>query len=104
MDEQIALTIIDTQAVSVVANEQGVSELANSYARQDIFAEYHQQCTANTQRRQQAELMLFARYLHEAAVERTSEDLYTEASAWRRIIYGLVKGFVKWQLQQAYAS
>jgi site-specific recombinase XerC len=103
MDEQIALTIIEARAVSVVADEQGVGELANSYARQDIFAEYHQQCTANTQRRQQAELVLFARYLHEAGIERTPDDLYTQASAWRGITYGLVKGFVKWQLQQGYA-
>jgi site-specific recombinase XerC len=103
MDEQIALTIIDAQAVSIVADEQGVGELANSYARQDIFAEYHQQCTRNTQRRQRAELALFARYLHEAGIERAPDDLYTQASAWRGITYGLVKGFVKWQLQQGYA-
>ncbi len=103
MDEQTALTVIDANAVSIVANEQGIGELANTYARQDTFAEYHQQCTANTQRRQQAELALFARYLHEAGMERAPADLYTQAEAWSGITYGLVKGFVKWQLQQGYA-
>jgi hypothetical protein len=48
-------------------------------------------------------LALFAQYLHEAGLSRFPEALYHEADAWRPITFGLVKGFVKWQLQHCYA-
>lgn len=80
-----------------------VGALADAYARQDVFATYQARRPANTRRRQQADLRLFAGYLASADVVREAEALYGDPQAWRGMSAGLVVGFVKWQLQRGYA-
>jgi hypothetical protein len=71
--------------VQGAAEEGRIGELANASARQDVFADYHQQCSPNTRRRHRAELALFAQYLQAVGLSRLPEGLYHEADAWRGI-------------------
>ncbi len=74
---------------------------ANEYASENLFLDYRRRVAANTLRRQDADLALFARYLHEAGI--TVKDLWDNPAAWRGITWGIVAGFVEWQLRQGYA-
>jgi integrase len=65
------------------------------------FAEYQSRKAANTTRRQTADLALFAEYL--SAVGVTPGDFENDPEAWRGVTWGLVAGFVKWQLKAGYA-
>src|SRR5947209_19244995 len=76
------------------------SSVADHYANQNLLGDYHQACSANTRRRQHSELAVFSTYLAEAHVTRSSEALYTDIQAWRGISAGLLKGFLKWQLDK----
>jgi integrase len=79
-----------------------IGQIANQVAAKHTFANYQQRKAANTLRRQTAGLILFMRYL--AGVGATPEgDLATYPQAWEGITWGLVEGFVKWQLIQGYA-
>ena len=77
--------------------------VADELSREDAFAEYHANCTANTHAAQRNDLKLFAAYLAEAGVKRNPEDLYADAEAWRGMSRGLLKGFRKWMLDRGYA-
>lgn len=80
-----------------------VGQIADSYARQNIFQDYQQGCAPNTLRRQKADVQLFVNYLKEAKVQRDVSQLMSDPDSWQGISYGLLKGFVKWQLTQGYA-
>ncbi len=80
-----------------------VGQIADQYARQNLFQEYQAKCTANTLRRQKADVQLFVNYLQQAKVIRTVEQLMSDPFSWQGMSYGLLKGFVAWQLQQGYA-
>ena len=77
-----------------------------------MFADYTERKAATTLRRQRADLATFATYLEavqfyptgSAAEQRQhAEGLQTDPAAWEAITYGLVAGFVRWLLQNAYA-
>jgi integrase len=74
---------------------------ANKAAAQATFTEYRERKAANTVRRQDADLALFAQYLQEAGLEVSS--FATDPTAWRGITWGLVEGFVRWQLLKGYS-
>src|SRR5215208_5183634 len=90
-----------------------VGAAADHAARSGIFTDYQSRRAANTLRHQLGDLTAFAEYL--AAVkfypvtthvdERKARGaaLFREATAWSSITYGLVAGFVRWQLQQGFA-
>jgi len=79
-----------------------VGQVANQYAARSIFADYQSRKSANTIKRQGAGLALFARYLRSAGVKGVG-DLAADPLAWRGVTWGLVEGFVRWQLHQGYA-
>lgn len=91
-----SLTIYDPSNALAVAGQ-----VANQYASQNIFAEYREQITPNTRRRQDAEIRLFEQYLRVAGAFVC--ELSTDADCWRGMTYGLVKGFRQWMLSQGYA-
>lgn len=74
---------------------------ANRYAAAGVFGDYQQRTAENTLRRQRADLRLFERYLKEAGLYVC--DLYTSPECWRGMTWGIVAGFVQWQLKAGYA-
>lgn len=74
---------------------------ADAAAAQYIFTDYRSRKAAETIRRQDADLALFASYLTHVGVE--AGDLSQDAEAWRGVSWGVVSGFVVWQLSQGYA-
>jgi integrase len=94
-----------------------VGQIANTVAVRHIFDDYHARRSTNTLRRQFGDLALFARYLvevgawdmlldaptPEAEAAQRALDLQTNPLTWKGITWGLVAGFLRWQLQQGYA-
>ena len=78
-----------------------VGAAANQAAAQGVFASFQARKAPHTRRRHQADLHLFRTFLAQAGV--ATGDLYTEPEAWRGVTWGLVAGFVEWQLQRGYA-
>lgn len=90
-----------------------VGAAADQAARADVFADYQVRRATNTLRHQRGDLTVFAEYLATVQFypatahidERKARGalLYNEAQAWSSITYGLVAGFVRWQVQQSFA-
>ena len=78
-----------------------IGKAANQVAGQHVFENYRDRKAANTLRRHDADLTLFAKYLAEVGVE--VGDLAHDPDAWHGVTWGLVAGFVQWQLRQGYA-
>ena len=78
-----------------------IGQAANQVAAQHTFIDYRSRKAPNTLRRQDAGLALFANYL--AEVNADVGDLVYDPQAWQPITWGLVAGFVKWQLLKGYA-
>lgn len=74
---------------------------ANTHAANAAFADYQGRKSSNTTRRQTADLACFSEYL--LAVGVVPGDLVNEPESWRGVTWGLVAGFVKWQLKAGYA-
>jgi integrase len=110
-DPQLSLRQLALQVDKLLAVVVGAA--ADQAVRSGIFEDYQARRAANTLRHQLGDLAAFAEYL--AAVkfypstthvdERKARGaaLFHEATAWSSITYGLVAGFVRWQLQQGYA-
>jgi len=98
MTDETRLTIrADDQAAALAQ----AGRAANEAAARHKFDDYRSRKAANTIRRQDADLALFARYLAEFGVK--AGDLAGDPGAWRGITWGLVEGFVKWQLSEGYS-
>jgi len=78
-----------------------IAELADKIATQATFYDYQTRVTANTLRRQKADLDLFATFLDKAGL--VVGDLMNDHSSWNGLTHGLVKGFVYWMGQEGYA-
>lgn len=74
---------------------------ANRAAALATFTDYRKRKAPNTTRRQDADLQLFADFLHEAGAD--VHSLNTDPAQWRGITWGLVQAFIQWQLLQGYA-
>lgn len=79
-------------------------QIANRAAGQTIFQRYMSEKAANTIKRQARDLELFAEYLLDIGLELVDgADFQTNPQAWRGITWGIVEGFVQWQLREGYA-
>jgi integrase len=78
------------------------SQAADSAASARLFDRYRARLAEETRRRHDADLACFASFLQAAAIE-IKESLNSVAAAWTGVTWGLVAGFVEWQLQQGYA-
>lgn len=74
---------------------------ANRAAAAATFSDYRTRKAANTVRRQDADLALFADFLQAANIP--AGNLAEDPRAWQPITWGLVEAFVKWQLMNGYA-
>ena len=81
---------------------QKIANAANQVAGCYQFIDYQQRRSEQTLRRQQAGLHLFEEFLHSVGIQ-LSGSLFEEPEAWKNISWGLVEGFVKWQLKEGYA-
>ena len=88
--------VVHTPAQLVVAGH-----VADRAAADGVFAAFQSRKAAHTRRRHIADLHLFRTYLAEAGV--MTGELHMEPNAWRGVTWGLVAGFVQWQLQRGYA-
>ena len=75
--------------------------VANHFAAEGVFADYRSRKARNTIARQDDDLARFADFLNAAGT--SAGDLSQDVDAWRGVTWGLVEGFVKWQLQQGFA-
>ena len=91
------------QTDNSLAHVQAIGQSANDAARRHVFADYMSRRAAETVRRQRAGLDLFATYLDQVGICTDGESLQTKPQAWTGITWGIIAGFVKWQLIQGYA-
>lgn len=80
-----------------------LGQVANVYASQNVFDDYHQRIARNTLRRQRGDLALFSAYLAAAGVVVSVDDLTKKPDAWNGVTFGLVDGFARYQVQTGYA-
>lgn len=82
-----------------------IGQLANRFAAHGRFDDYLSRKSLNTVAAQRADLQHFSIYLQEAGVRAapSQDELQTGPESWRGITWGLIDGFVKWQLQQGCA-
>jgi integrase len=76
-------------------------EIANEIAGRAAFSDYRDRKAANTRKRQDDDLALFADYLRAAGLP--AGDFSQDPQAWQGMSWGLVAGFARWQLSQGYA-
>lgn len=79
-----------------------IAQAANAVAAKFQFQDYQQRRSAQTLRRQRAGLRLFEEFLYSVGIELDS-PLFEDPRAWANLTWGLVEGFVKWQLKEGYA-
>lgn len=82
---------------------QLAGQAANHAAAKYVFEDYRARRAANTLIRQRADLELFRTYLAAVQAAPAALDFASNPDAWHGITWGLVAGFVKWQMQQGYA-
>lgn len=83
-------------------------QVASRHAARNAFNDYLDRKAANTTSRQATDLALFSDYLGEALAGTgrhapNGEELQRKPEAWRGITWGLVAGFVRWQLLHGFA-
>lgn len=79
-------------------------QIANRVAGQNIFQRYNSEKSANTIKRHARDLELFAEYLLDIGLElEFGADFQTNPAAWRGVTWGIIEGFVQWQLGAGYA-
>jgi integrase len=83
------------------ANSIGL--VANQVASQYQFRDYRNRKAKTTISRQDSDLALFGEYLALMGI-RIAYDLATEPEAWIPITWGLISGFVQWQLGHGYST
>ncbi len=102
MSEQTIISVDDGE--SGFAPMAAVGLVANRVAADHLFADYINRKSDSTIATQKAGLMRFGEYLSQVGIPGlTAVRLQTEPEAWRGLSWGLVEGFVKWQLRQGYA-
>ena len=101
-DAPLATRAPDALAVPQALSLVVASAAADRAAAAHIFERYRARLSTATRRRQDADLALFAAYLDSVGIAVTLNPA-TDPQAWSGVSWGLVEGFVAWQLQQGYA-
>ena len=79
-------------------------QIANRAAGNTIFQRYLSEKSTNTIKRHARDLELFAEYLIDAQIPLLNgADFQNSPSAWQGVTWGIVEGYVQWQLQEGYA-
>lgn len=82
-----------------------MGRVANGHAAKSLFANYRARKAANTIKRHDDALALFAAFMAAPGVPgmASAADLAQEPAAWRGITWGLVAKFQEWLLERGYA-
>lgn len=75
--------------------------IADEIARRGKLAKYQRGLSIQTLRRHKTDIRLFKEYLALAHI--STGDMFLELEEWRNVSFGLVEGFLEWQIQQGYA-
>lgn len=75
---------------------QEAGAAATRVLQDTVFLRYQRTRSEGTKAAQRRDLALFARYLHQAQVQRTAEQLFTDAHAWAGMTAALLEGFRLW--------
>ncbi len=88
----------------LITNDQmhQIGRAADISAQNYRFADYKLRRSIETLRRQKAGLSLFQEFLTEVDIV-PAAPLFESPEGWQFITWGLVDGFVKWQLREGYA-
>ncbi|MBE2222162.1 MAG: site-specific integrase [Anaerolineae bacterium] len=79
-------------------------QAANRIAGNTIFKRYLSEKSANTIKRHARDLELFAEYLLDVGImPDKGADFQTNPGAWEGVTWGIVEGFIHWQLREGYA-
>lgn len=81
-----------------------VGQIANQHAAGATFADHISRKSAQTIRAQRFDLACFAEYLAATGVIVDGEQLQATPPAWQGVTWGIVAGFVQWQLQAGHAT
>jgi len=106
--ESPALSHVET-AVSITPTTDTQSSLAiagataNEAAAQYLFQKYRETKSVNTLKRHQYDLRLFSDYLLAAGVVPHKRPFATEPEAWTGMTWGLIEGFVAWQIREGFS-
>lgn len=95
------LTPTTKNNLPALLNQAG--QAANGAAAASAFRDYRVRKAANTITRQDADLALFADYLTAAGLDMRGVNFSENPESWSGITWGLVEGFVKWQLAEGFA-
>lgn len=95
-----AITRSDVPPVLAVAGQ-----VANGHAARGLFADYRERKAANTVKRHDDALSLFAAFLAAPGVPGmpSAADLAQDPQAWAGVTWGLLSSFVQWLLGKGYA-
>jgi integrase len=91
----------ETALIPVSIEPSDIGQAANLVARQSVLADYQERKSAQTLRRQKADVALFEQFLTSAG--HIVEGLADELESWSFVTWGLVEAFNRWQLTQGYA-
>lgn len=94
------LTTIDMTPVGAMHD---IGQLANHHAANAAFADYLSRKATNTIRAQRFDLGVFSQYLAAVGVHCQAEALQHGPQCWAGVTWGIIEGFVKWQLAQGHA-
>lgn len=79
-------------------------QAANRIAGSTIFQRYLSEKAANTIKRHARDLELFAEYMLDIGImPDKGADFQTNPQAWQGVTWGIVEGFIHWQLKEGYA-
>ncbi len=79
-------------------------QVANRAAGRVVFQRYLEQKAANTLKRHGRDLELFAEYLVDGQIPLVHTARFqTDPQAWHGVTWGIVEGFVHWQLAEGFA-
>ncbi len=101
--------IDDAPLAAAVTIDPRAAAAADRASAAAVFAEYRSRVDADTLRRQEADLALFAHFLAQIQAIPPAEApafgarLAYAASPWANVTHGLVAAFLHWQLQAGYA-
>jgi integrase len=77
---------------------------ANRIAGNTIFQRYLSEKSTNTIKRHARDLELFAEYLLDIGImPEKGADFQTNPNAWDGVTWGIIEGFIQWQLREGYA-
>ena len=90
---------------------QQASLIADEVARQNVLADFLERKSLETLRSFSVTLKAFDEYLREAGIHQPGivldiehwQEAVLDLSGWRNITYGIVRGFIRWQLRKGYA-